>query len=624
MTKTTVPNQTALPLAAPNQGATNVEKFEFEPIKGYPMLNWRGKRPFTSTQYYPAQLKEVHGEEVDGWRNKIFWGDNLQVMSHLLKEFRGKVDLIYIDPPFDSKADYKMTVTTKGKSISNNWLSFEEKQYGDIWVNDEYLQFMFDRIVIARELISSSGAFFMHCDWHKSHHLRCLLDEIFGFSNFRNEIIWAYPGREMHIEKKYNSKHDTILFYAKSESTRVYMKQIAITYDREERLRTLRRKVHQDVDGREWVWETRGQATGQEPYKRYIDEILEDGKAINDYWNDIEYSGIDDCWDDIQFLRGNDPKRTGYPTQKPESLLERIVKGHTQEGGLVFDCFMGSGTTQAVAMKLGRRFIGADINLGAIQTTTKRLISVGGEITQRSLDNQTKHFTGFEVYNVNHYDIFRNPVQAKELLIEALEVQTLEFSTVFDGEKDGRMVKIMPINRIATRADLNELIAGFDYKTWEQKQIESPNRSVEKLTLVCMGHEPDLAAQLELAVKPFKIDVEVVDILRDKADLEFKRDSQAQLAIKGGKLIIEKFYPMNLLQKLSLQKEAVEDWKELVESVLVDWNYDGAVLQPAELDIPDKNELVKGEYKIPKDAGTIRVKITDLLSESWEGSIDNG
>lgn len=275
-------------------------------------------------------------------------------------------------------------------------------------------------------------------------------------------------------------------------------------------------------------------------------------------------------------------------------------------------------------MKAGRRFIGADINLGAIQTTTKRLIGVAKDLGRTSFEDAAKYYSGYEIYNVNHYDVFRNPVQAKELLIEALAVQKLEFSTVFDGEKDGRMVKIMPVNRIATRADLNELIAGFDYKAWERKQSESPNRPVEKISLVCMGHEPDLAAQLELAAKPFKIDVEVVDILRDKADLEFKRDSQAKVAIKNGELVIEKFYPMNLLQKLSLQKESVEDWKELVESVLIDWNYDGAVLQPTVLDIPGKNEMVNGSYKVPADAGTIRVKITDLLSESWEGSFGNG
>jgi len=329
-------------------------------------------------------------------------------------------------------------------------------------------------------------------------------------------------------------------------------------------------------------------------------------------------------WGDINLDNPMSNARTNYPTQKPEQLLERIIKTTTRAGDLVFDCFMGSGTTQSVAMRLGRRFIGADINLGSIQTTSKRLIKAGEELRQQSLDAQPQLYTGFELHTVNRYDIFRNPVQAKELLIEALEVQKLEFSTVFDGEKDGRMVKIMPVNRIATRADLNELIAGFNYKSWERKQDEAPNRPVEKITLVCMGHEPDLAAQLELAAKPFKIDVEVVDILRDNANLEFKRDSEAKVAIKNGELIIEKFYPMNLLQKLSLQKESVEDWKELVESVLIDWNYDGAVLQPAMLDIPGKNEMVKGAYKVPSDAGTIRVKITDLLSESWEGSVSHG
>lgn len=256
--------------------------------------------------------------------------------------------------------------------------------------------------------------------------------------------------------------------------------------------------------------------------------------------------------------------------------------------------------------------------------TTKRLIQDLDELRQTPIETSGLSFAGFEVHNVNQYDVFRNPVQARELLLDALEVQRLEFSTVFDGEKDGRMVKIMPVNRIATRADLNELIAGFDYKAWERKQNESPNRPVEKITIVCMGHEPTLRAELEIAAKPFKIDVEVVDILRDKADLEFKRDSQAKVSIQRGELVVEKFYPMNLLQKLSLQKESVEDWKELVESVLIDWNYDGAVLQPAVVDIPGKNEMVKGAYKVPSDAGTIRVKITDLLSESWEGSVANG
>lgn len=169
--------QESLQLATPDGGTTNVEKYEFEPIKGYPMLNWRGKRPFTSTQYYPAQLKEVHGEEVDGWRNKIFWGDNLQVMSHLLKEFRGKVDLIYIDPPFDSKADYKKSIQLQSAKAVGDQSSFEEKQYTDIWNNDEYLQFIYERLVLLRELLSETGAIFVHVGSGVSHFVRCVLEQ---------------------------------------------------------------------------------------------------------------------------------------------------------------------------------------------------------------------------------------------------------------------------------------------------------------------------------------------------------------------------------------------------------------------------------------------------------------
>lgn len=612
--------QESLQLPTPDGTTTNVEKYEFEPIKGYPMLNWRGKRPFTSTQYYPAQLKEVHGEEFDGWRNKIFWGDNLQVMSHLLKEFRGKVDLIYIDPPFDSKADYRKKIQVKQKDVESSNTSFEEKQYSDIWNNDEYLQFMFERLILMRELLSEDGAIYLHCDYRKSHELRCLLDEVFGKDNFLNSIVWMF-GTRSSIKTSWKRSHHDIHFYKKNKDPTYNWNDEMVIEPLSEA--TIKKYRLEDENGR---YRLNGRFLKGSPIKGAKDvdsswekrhpelvvrDYLRDGKVANDYFFiDIENQSSDN--------------RTDYPTQKPEELLYKLISASTKPGGLVFDCFMGSGTAQAVAQKLGRRFLGADINLGSVQTTTARLLKSAEQLRQKTLEAAEICYTGFEIYNVNHYDVFRNPIQAKELLIEALEVQKLEFSTVFDGEKDGRMVKIMPVNRIATRADLNELIAGFDYKAWERKQNESPNRPVEKITLVCMGHEPTLRAELELAAKPFKIDVDVVDILRDKTDLEFNRDSQAKIVIKSEELVVEKFYPMNLLQKLSLQKEAVDDWKELVESVLIDWNYDGAVLQPAVVDIPGKNDMVKGAYKVPSDAGTIRVKITDLLSESWEGSVSNG
>ena len=251
-------------------------------------------------------------------------------------------------------------------------------------------------------------------------------------------------------------------------------------------------------------------------------------------------------------------EKVGYPTQKNENLLQRIIECSSNEGDLIFDCFMGSGTTQAVAMKMGRRFIGADINLGAVDTTVKRLLRIQQEEDDKSnlfSATKTSKYAGFEVYNVNNYDIFRNPIEAKDLLKKALELQDLPANELYDGEKDGRMIKIMPINRIATRADLNELIMNFPYALFDKRQAEAINKPVELITLVCMGHEPDLGAQLVLQMKEagYIIDVEVVDILRDKTNLEFKRESEAEIVKEGNKLVIRDFYPLNLMMK-SLKK----------------------------------------------------------------------
>ena len=184
------------------------------------------------------------------------------------------------------------------------------------------------------------------------------------------------------------------------------------------------------------------------------------------------------------------------------------------------------------------------------------------------------------------------------------------------------MVKIMPINRIATKADLKELLANLPYSTYEKRKEENPNQPVERMTIVCMGHEPDLKGALEQELADYKVDVEILDVLRDKADLQLKREAEAEAVHEGNKLVIRAFYPMNLMQKLSLQKEYVEDWRQLVDSIMVDWNYDGVVMQPTIIDIPGKNEMVKGVYDIPEDAGTIKVKITDLLSESLEVEVN--
>jgi len=289
------PAQPQLKLGTPDNGVINVEKYEFEPIRGYPMLNWRGKRSFTSTQYYPAQLKEVYGAEVDGWRNKIFWGDNLQVMSHLLKEFRGKVDLIYVDPPFDSKIEYRKTIKAHRQNAETSYTAFEEKQYTDIWTNDEYLQFMYERAILMRELLSEDGVFCLHCDWHKSHYLRALLDEVFGVGAFQNEIVWHYYNKMQGNINRFASDHDVMLVYSKSTKFQ---------------FNKLREKREKPVQQIKRVWDKATQSL--------VNAKDERGKVI--YINST-HKTIDDVWRLPMLQPADRVEVVGYPTQKPETLL---------------------------------------------------------------------------------------------------------------------------------------------------------------------------------------------------------------------------------------------------------------------------------------------------------------
>jgi len=643
-----------------------VEEFRFDdlpPIQGFPELRWAGKRPFTSTRFYPAQIKERYGSPCKEWINKIFWGDNLQVMSHLLREHRGSIDLIYIDPPFDSKADYKKRISVRGKKASSDYSSFEEKQYTDLWVNDEYIQYMYARFILCRELLRKGGAFYVHCDYRQAHYLKIVLDSVFGPNSIRSEIIWKRTtARTEGVD--YNHIHDTIFFYTKPGAP--YTWNIQYTPYSEEYLKSNFKK---DEGGRLFrespitAPETRPGSSGaawkgldpskigkgrhwaipkflqkylskeaQEDTIKALDELEAIGrirwaKDGNGRPNAIQYEDdlpgveLQSIWTEFSAISSNASESVDYPTQKPEALLERIVLSSTNPGDVVLDCFMGAGTTQAVAMRLGRRFIGADINLGAVETSVKRLNEVRANMSQGqlSLSGEIKpNYDGFEVLNVNNYDIFRNPVEAKIILRDALEIQALPNGSIYDGVKDDFMVKIMPVNRIATKSDLNDLITGMDFKQYKRRQEENPGKPVEKILLVCMGHEPDLAAALIQEANPYLIEVKVVDVLRDRDDIQFKRSAEAKIALQDGKLIVENFYPLNLMQKLSCQEEDVEDWRQLVDSIKIDWNYDGAVLEPALIDMPEGEALVSGVYDVPKDAGTVRIKITDLLSESLE------
>lgn len=361
----------------------------FPPEKREYELVYHGKEReediIANTLAVPLQKVRTFGRNGVEWHNQLIFGDNLQAMKSLLELKRaGKlrnadgtagVRLVYIDPPFATAQEFHG--------------SEDQKAYQDKLLGSRFVEFLRKRLILIRELLTDDGAIYVHLDWKKAHYVKVVMDEVFGENNFRNEIIWHYPGREMHISNKFNAKHDTLLFFARSTSTQIRMDQVAIPYDREERLKGLRRKVHLDKDGREWVWETRGQAAGQEPYKRYVDEIIAQGRPLSDVWSDV------------QFLRGNHPERTGYPTQKPSELIERVVKASSKEGDIVLDAFAGSGTTCAVAEKLGRRWIGIDCGKLAIYTIQKRMLNLKAEIGNKGAVHSPK---AFSLYNAGLYD----------------------------------------------------------------------------------------------------------------------------------------------------------------------------------------------------------------------------
>lgn len=583
------------------------DKQELVPIKGRPMLQWLGKKPLQAIEYFPAQEKEVYGDVNAKEFNKLFWGDNLQVLSHLLKEYRGKVDLIYIDPPFDSKADYVKKIKLRGVLIEGKSQSvLEEKQYTDIWENDEYLQFLYERLQIMKELLSEKGSLYLHCDWHRASHIKLVLDEIFGVENFRNEIIWAYQGSGQS-ETQLKRKHDNIFFYSKSKLNTFNWEDISIELSERQKVKF----SEKDEDGRR--------------YKTYFHS----GKEYKQYLTEDNKQKLTDVWTDIYIIQSWNEK-TSYPTQKPEELLDRIIIASSNKGDLVLDCFCGSGTTMVVAEKLGRKWIGCDINQGAIQTSIKRINQIFE--TQKGKDD----LNAFKVLNVNNYDIFKNEVEAKQIIMGVYGIEPIRRS-FFDGAIDNRLVKVMPLNRVLNKLDIVEVFKNIESQIdqFTVKKTSKSDESVyeEGVLIIASGIESNVRDFIKKENKT-GVEIEVRDIQSDKKTLIFKKPCEAKIEVKVDKNIasvqVIDFYSPILIQKLELENAKrlkkedqviVEDFKQIIDSICIDINYDGKLFNAEIMDLPNnKKEMVKGKYEFEyktKGKQTIAVKIIDVLGEEY-------
>ena len=312
----------------------------------------------------------------DGWKNKLIWGDNSLVMSSLLAKFAGRVDLIYIDPPFATGADFSFTthIGEAGKGFVKEQTSVEEKAYRDTWRagRGSWFQMMYGRLRLMRELLSERGTLYLHLDWYVGHHIRPVLDEVFGEGNSLGEIIWGYgsPSGGRVSGSKLVKAHDIIFVFAKRYGEHTYHIAYLPYSDKyindwfkytDEDGRCYRRRQRRDKDTGQRYWE-----------RQYLDESK--GVPASTVWSDIRQAYADPR----AYKLGTESEITGYATQKPEKLLDRIIKISSNPGDLVADFFCGSGTTCAVAEKNGRRWIGCDLGRWAIHITRKRLLGIEG------------------------------------------------------------------------------------------------------------------------------------------------------------------------------------------------------------------------------------------------------
>lgn len=600
--------------------------------KGRPMLTWVGKRPLTHVRAYPAQLVETfsaqisspligkggdEGEDIwSDWPEKfprgglLFHGDNKDVLAYLLANgFRGKVKLIYIDPPFDSGADYVRKVElrgTKGKTKidGEEYTLGEQIQYTDIWANDNYLQFMYERLLLQKELLSDEGIIVLHCDWKKSHHLRLLLDEVFGAEKFVNEIYWYFYNK-MHDDRKeiFPRATNTLLVYAKGANYTFHR----ISVPRDAVIKQLKRVK---VDG--------------------VLVNLKDEKG-NLVYQDSDAKTLDNVWAIPLIPPADQKQKTDYPTQKPEALLELLVQTFSNPGELILDSFVGSGTTCIAAQRWGRVLIGCDINKGAIHTTAKRLQTVmqeqaaeGSKVKQGKLvqdENGTPPPAqlSFTTWRVNDYDLQIQHNEAVNLACEHIGVTRTRADGYFDGTLGQRLVKIVPFNHPLTPMDLEDLRQELHRRPEEERDI----------VLVCLGMELTAKAWIEDYNRARPINkLHVIELRTDKKYGGFIKHEPLTASIsvkrKGDRLLVEvkDVLSPTILQRLNLEqglfRAQIEDWRAVVDCVMVDADYDGKVFNVVLSDIPPrKQDLVSGSYELPapRAGAMVAVKIIDMLGE---------
>lgn len=410
-------------------------------------------------------LFDTTGRQITGWTNKLIWGDNKLILSSLKNgplrkeiEAQGGLKLIYIDPPFDVGADFSMDIEIGDETLTKKPSVIEEIAYRDTWGKgaDSFIAMLYERLCLMHDLLAEDGSIYVHCDYRVSGYVRLILDEVFGKNQFMNHIIWWYKDPSGQTKEFYKRKHDDIIFYKKTSKANFNTDAVRTPYSEG----TLKQAE-----------------AGTKSFGKVV-EVNPLGKIREDVW-------------DIPIINSQAKERIDYPTQKPEELMETIIKASSNEGDLVADFFCGSGTTLAVAEKLGRKWIGSDLGKFGIHTSRKRLIGV-----QRELKKAGKDFRAFEILNVGKYErdsylAVNNELRAEEkikqaqqkekefvkLIISAYKAELIEGFVNIVGKKRDRLVVVGPISTPVSHKLIQDIVneckdkkltkvdvLGFDYE----------------------------------------------------------------------------------------------------------------------------------------------------------------
>ena len=653
------------------QGKNIPEKYRFSLFEEARQveLYWNGKKDSMTNIVLPFQIIEqideprtenphydqvksdlILGRQESGWTNKLIWGDNKYILSSLKNgpmrdeiEKEGGIKLVYIDPPFDVGADFSMNVEVgDGENYEKNPNVMEHIAYRDTWGkgDDSFLSMIYERLQLIKDLLAEDASLFLHCDWRTSSKIRLIMDEIFGKDNFVNEIIWQKIKSAKSQTNGFGNVKDSIFFYKKG-NPKFFQQRVPHSKDYIEK-----NYRHRDNDGRRYMLDNftqkgRGPALNFGKYgtlsppsgkhwiwkQERIDEGIKKGiivfssnnvPRVKRYQDEVFGQSITDLWNDIDPIYSQSQERIDYPTQKPEALIERIIKTASSDGDIVCDFFSGSGTAAAVAEKLGRKWICSDLGKFAIHTTRKRMINL-----QRELKKKALNWRAFEVLNLGKYQrqyFLENELKETEevkinnqklkiidfenLLFEAYRANRISGFKTLHGKKGDDFVSIGPVNQPLSRNHVEEVIKecirnkiisihilGFEYEmglfpTIQEEAKKNGIRLLYKQIPLDIfdkrAVERGEVLFYDVAYIDFKchvndgmMKVELTDFAVFYNEENF--DIKDKLISGRSKIVVEQG---QIVQKTKLKDESIEEkfltkhWQDWIDYWSVDFNYE--------------------------------------------------